>query len=97
LVWLLAVAVLVGWPALNTIHWFNVVHSGVLPTDADGIGIAILGGFVTAGAMTPIVVGMSGRTVRLTVRFRTAGMVVLAGADGEPGGASLIRPAVSDG
>lgn len=55
--WVFTVLMLIGFPALNLIYWSWVLQSGVLPTDADSIGIPIFASFAVTAVLTPIVLG----------------------------------------
>ena len=55
--WILAILMLLGFPALNLIYWTLVLQSGALPTDADSIGIPLFSSIVVTVVLTPIILG----------------------------------------
>lgn len=57
--WLLSASLLLGLPALSFIYWPLVLRSGVLPTDADSIGIPLFNDCLLALVAAPIVLGVA--------------------------------------
>lgn len=57
--WLLTASLLIVFPILNFIYWPFVLQSGVLPPDADSIGIPMFGSVLVALVASPIVVGVA--------------------------------------
>jgi len=55
--WILSVVLLLALPALSFIYWPLVLQSGVLPTEADSIGIPMFYDLFSAFILAPIVLG----------------------------------------
>ena len=57
--WLLTASLLIAFPILNFIYWPLVLQSGVLPPEADSIGIPMFGSVFVAVVASPIMIGVS--------------------------------------
>ena len=57
--WVLTVLLLIGAPAANIIYWDRVLASGVLPMDADSVGIPMGLGIIFTILVTPFVLGVT--------------------------------------
>lgn len=57
--WVLSCSLLLSLPVLSFIYWPMVLRSGVLPTDADSIGIPMFNDLLTAVLGAPIVLGIA--------------------------------------
>jgi len=55
--WLLSVVTVVGLPAVSWLYYPLLLDSGALPTDADSIGIPMLGSLIIAMILFPIAIG----------------------------------------
>lgn len=57
--WALTGLLIVGFPAVNFVYWPEVLRSGVLPPDADSIGIPMFGSILLSIVAAPLLLGAS--------------------------------------
>jgi hypothetical protein len=57
--WGLTVMLLVGAPVLNIVYWWQVLTSGVLPTDKDAVVPLMVAGVIAAGLVAPFILGLT--------------------------------------
>jgi len=55
---------LIAFPILNWVYWPLVLQSGVLPADADSIGIPMFGSVIVALVVSPVVLGIAWLSLR---------------------------------
>ena len=59
MLWTLTALLLGAFPALNFIYWPQVLQSGVLPSNGDGIGIPMFGSILLTLVVSPFAVGVA--------------------------------------
>lgn len=62
--WGLAGLLIVGFPVLNFVYWPEVLRSGVLPPESDGIGIPMFGSILLAMLAAPVLLALSWACLR---------------------------------
>lgn len=57
--WLLTIALLLGFPLVSFYYWGGVLRSGTLPADADSVMIPAMGSIGLAIFASPVIVGIT--------------------------------------